>query len=181
VSLGARQAAGTVAQRWVAGGLLRLYDRRDERPVTLFMDAGHRPSVPRPRPTGRPDACREPLAQKPSSSAVRKCSILRYRFSRVAQPRIRCFWAVPQRGWRPNHIKSLRWVAEKGFWAGPRTTARNPCCRSYCVSSSTGSGPGAASLAPESPPCRSEGLAVYPCAAPALRNSSAACSGRREL
>jgi len=31
---------------------------------------------PRPRPIGHPDACREPLAQKPYSSAGRKCLIL---------------------------------------------------------------------------------------------------------
>ena len=47
MSLGARQAAGTVAQRWVAGRLLGLHDRRDKRRVTLFMDAGQRPSVRR--------------------------------------------------------------------------------------------------------------------------------------
>jgi hypothetical protein len=65
VSLGARQGAGTVAQRWVAGRLLRLHDQRDKRPVALFMDAGHRPSVRRlnlscrRRPTAAKVGCQE--------------------------------------------------------------------------------------------------------------------------
>ena len=29
-----------------------------------------------------------------------------------------CLWAVMQRGWQPTSITGLRWVAEKGFWAG---------------------------------------------------------------
>jgi hypothetical protein len=55
------------------------------------------------------------LAQEPRHSAQRKRLILKCRFEQIPLPGIRCLWAVPQRGWRPNCIKSLPWGAEKGF------------------------------------------------------------------
>lgn len=73
---------------------------------------------PRPRPIERPDACSEPLAQKPFHSAYHKRLILKCHFEQIPLPGIRCFWAVRIIGNCVNVFLRLRGAPQRGFWAG---------------------------------------------------------------